>query len=307
MNSSVAYTLSLCTHNHAERLAKTLTGLKRLRHPAASWEILIINNASTDDTASVLERSDWRPEGIPVRVVVESQLGIANARNRAMQEASGEYVLFIDDDETPDENWLVEYEKAIGEDQPDALGGNISILFEGAERPAWLQDELLGFIGALSYGADTRFLTALSTPTFTGNSGFKKTSVMQIGGFDSSLGRRGHVNSGGEDTDLYRRLINAGMRVRWLEKAVIYHRIEAPKLDKRYFLDLHLRQGRMEGKRKRGTANRLPPPYLFSQLLRAFRIATGQRWREGSNHSLRFEMNVAYFVGFLQGWAFGQV
>jgi glycosyltransferase involved in cell wall biosynthesis len=305
MNSSVAYTLALCTHNHAERLAKTLTGLKRLLPPSASWEILVINNASTDATASVLEQKDWRPQGIPVRIVVESKLGIANARNRAMLVAAGEYVLFIDDDETPDENWLVEYERAIQADHPDALGGKIDILFEGAERPSWLQDELRGFIGALSYGTETRYLTEPSTPTFTGNSGFRKTAVMQIGGFDSSLGRRGHVNSGGEDTDLYRRLIAAGMRVRWVEEAVIYHRIEAPKLHKSYFLDLHYRQGRMEGSRKR-EGGRVPPLYLFGHFARALNRALVCRFSRGADFSLRLEMNAAYFLGFIHGWVFGQ-
>jgi hypothetical protein len=184
------------------------------------------------------------------------------------------------------------------------LGGRIEVLFEGGERPLWLQDELLGFIGQLSHGPVPKELIDPSTPIFGGNFGFRTAIFEQIGVFDTGLGRRGGDNTGGEDTEIYRRVIHAGMKVCWVPGAVIYHRIESPKLRKNYFLDLHYRQGRMEGCRRRGVASRLPPLYLLPQLLRAFSTAAERRLRQGSSQSLRLEMNVAYFVGFILGWAF---
>jgi len=89
-------------------------------------------------------------------------------------------------------------------------------------------------------------------------------------------------------------------------KAIIHHRIQADKLERRYFLDLHFRQGRTEGLLKRGTASRVPPPYLLPQLWRAIRTALSQRVKQGSTFSLRREMNVAYFLGYILGWAFGR-
>ena len=80
------------------------------------------------------------------------------------------------------------------------------------------------------------------------------------------LGRKGTDNTGGEEVDFYRRLLDAGFKVWWTPEAVIHHRIQAAKLDRRYFLDLHYRMGRMEAIRKRGTGSRLPPRYLFGQL-----------------------------------------
>lgn len=304
MSTHIAYTLALCTHNHADRLAKTLQSLKALHHPQSPFELLVVNNASTDDTAAMLEQTDWRPQGVPVRVVVENKLGLSNARNRAISEARGDYIIFFDDDETPDPDWLRQYEQAIRASQPDALGGRIEVLFEGGDRPRWLQDELLGFIGQLSHGHAPKELSDPSTPIFGGNFGFRKAIFEQIGAFDADLGRRGGDNTGGEDTEIYRRMVHAGMKVRWVPEAVIYHRIESPKLRKSYFLDLHYRQGRMEGHRRRGAANRLPPLYLLPQLWRAFSAAAERRLRQGSGQSLRLEMNVAYFVGFILGWAF---
>jgi glycosyltransferase involved in cell wall biosynthesis len=298
----IEYSVVLCTHNHADRLKTTLSGFERLRQPDAAWELLIINNASTDETEDILRNTDWRPAEVPVRIILESRLGLSNARNRGIMEADGSYVVFIDDDETPHEDWLVEYERAIRTLRPDALGGRIDVLFEQGDRPAWLQDELLGFLGQLSHGPEAMKLTEQGTPVFGGNFGFRKTVFDKIGRFDDSLGRKGVVNAGGEDTEIYRRLIKAGMDVRWIPDAVIYHRIQAGKLRKSYFHELHFRQGLMEGRRKRGESSRVPPLYLIPQLGRALAAALKQRFRTGSAHSLRKEMNVSYFAGYIMGW-----
>jgi GT2 family glycosyltransferase len=119
------------------------------------------------------------------------------------------------------------------------------------------------------------------------------------------LGRKGTDNTGGEEVDLYRRLLAGGFQVWWTPEAVIYHRIQAAKLKRTYFLDLHYRMGRMEAIRERGMHSRLPPSYLFGQLARAAG-AVWTLWRQsGREATVRREMNVAYFVGQIHGWAFG--
>ncbi len=301
-STSIEYSVVLCTHNHADRLRTTLSSLKDLLPPESPWELLIINNASTDETEQVLSNTGWRPEGVTARIIMEPKLGISHARNRGIHESVGKYIVFFDDDETPHTNWLVEYERAIRTWASDALGGRIEALFEEGNRPPWLQDELLGFLGQLSHGLEPKRLTERGTPIFTGNSSYRKAIFEAIGQFDTDLGRKGNDNSGGEDTDLYRRMIDANMNIRWVPDAVIYHRIQSSKLRKAYFLDLHFRQGRMEGHRERGSQSRIPPFYLFPQLMRAVSAALRQRSRFGSNYSLRKEMNVAYFIGYIAGW-----
>lgn len=294
-------TVALCTHNHADRLVRTLAALAHLMPPTSPWALLVIDNASSDTTPALLAARDWRPAGIDVRIVREEKLGLSNARNRALQEASGEYLLFMDDDETPDPAWLVEYEHAMREHQPDALGGRIEVFFEDGERPAWLQDELLGFLGKLDHG-EACWLTESATPIFGGNFAFRRNVFERIGNFDARLGRQGTANIGGEDTEIYRRLLEHDCRVRWVPEAIIQHRIQTPKLRRGYFLDLHFRQGRMEGVRQRGTHGRIPPMYVWPQVARAFGRAFRQRISQGANHSLRLEMNAAYFSGYVFGW-----
>lgn len=293
--------VALCTHNHADRLVRTLADLQAVKPPTRPWEFIVIDNGCTDGTTALLAAHPWALAGATARVVREDKLGLSNARNRALREARGQYLLYMDDDETPDPAWLLAHERAMIEHQPDALGGRIEVMFEDGDRPAWLQDELLGFLGKLDNG-EARWLTSDETPIFGGNFAFRRTVFDRIGDFDARLGRMGKVNSGGEDTEIYRRLLAFACRVRWVPDAVINHRIQTPKLRRRYFLDLHFRQGRWQGARKRGAGSRVPPKYLIPQLLRACGKALAQRLREGGDHSLRLEMNAAYFSGYILGW-----
>ncbi len=295
------YTVALCTHNHADRLGRTLADLPRIRPPRGTWELLVIDNASSDDTPGLLAGHDW-PHGWSVRIVREDRLGIANARNRAITEARGDWLIFIDDDESADPDWLCAYERLIEAHQPDAFGGRIEVLFEDP-RPAWLSDELLGFLGRLDWSEWTMPLNDPATPLYTGNFGFRRALCERVGMFDQALGRMGSENNGGEDVDFYRRLVRAGAAVWWAPEAVIHHRIQVAKLNRRYFLDLHYRQGRMEARRREASAPRWPPLYLYGQLLRAMGAVWRGFRRGGWNATLRQEMNVAYFLGKIIGWA----
>ena len=294
-------TVALCTHNHAGRLVRTLQDLQVLKPIASGWEFLVIDNGSTDATPTLLAEKSWQLRDIETRVLREERLGLSNARNRALGEARGEYILFMDDDETPDPSWLIAYERAILDHRPDALGGRIEVLFEDGARPAWLQDDLLGFLGKLDHG-EPKWLKEATTPIFGGNFAFRQTIFDRIGNFDKGLGRQGTLNIGGEDTEMYQRLLAHGHRVRWVPEAIIHHRIQSTKLQRRYFLDLHYREGFAEGARAGLTANRPPPLYAYNHLLRAARRALLQRLLHGSHNSLRLEMNAFYQLGYIRGW-----
>ncbi|MCE9550663.1 MAG: glycosyltransferase [Betaproteobacteria bacterium] len=307
MNTAyIAYTVALCTHNHAPRLARTLRDLAALIPPERPWEFLVIDNASTDNTAAILADKSWHFPGPEVRMMREEKLGLSNARNRAVAEARGEYIFFIDDDETPAPEWLRAHESVIQRAYPDALGGRIEVMLEDGSRPPWLSNELLGFLGKLDHGGQQRQLTDPETPIFGGNFGFKKSVFDRIGLFDAGLGRKGTDNTGGEDTEIYHRLLDAGCQVWWVPGAVISHRIQVGKLRRQYFLDLHYRQGRMEGVRKRDNGSRVPPFFLYPQLWRSVRNALTVRCTRGRDASVRAEMNVSYFVGYILGWMAGR-
>lgn len=301
---SIAYTVALCTHNHVDRLRWTLADLAQVRSPRSAWEFLVIDNGSRDATPEVLATHTW-PAGWDVRVVREEKLGLSNARNRAIAEARGEYIIFMDDDETADPDWLCAFERLIEAERPDAFGGRIRVLFEENIRPPWLSDELLGFLGELNRAEGIAPLSETNTSFYGGNFGFRRSVCQSIGGFDAMLGRKGNDNTGGEETDFYRRLLAANFKVWWTPEAVIHHRIQGEKLNRGYFRDLHFRQGRVEAIRRRGAGSRIPPFYLYGQMLRAV-LAVWRDYRLGGRDAtVRREMNVTYFLGYFRGWMFG--
>lgn len=95
MNTPAA-TVAICSHNGQTRLAEVLDALSRQTEPAAHWELLVIDNASTDDTQSYCE-SRVAPN-LPLRVVSEPRAGLSYARERAGHEAAAPLICFLDDD-----------------------------------------------------------------------------------------------------------------------------------------------------------------------------------------------------------------
>jgi glycosyltransferase involved in cell wall biosynthesis len=92
----------ICTHNGGKRLPQTLAHLGAQRVPKEiNWEVLLIDNASTDDTAEVALRCWQGTTSARLRVIHEQRLGLNNARVRGLAEASQEVVSFVDDD-----NWV---------------------------------------------------------------------------------------------------------------------------------------------------------------------------------------------------------
>lgn len=101
------FTVAICTFNGAERLPNVLKRLQVQQTTGFTWEILVVDNASTDTTAIVVERyqKTW-PISAPLRYVQESQPGLTHARRKAFHEAEAELVGFLDDDNWPDPNWV---------------------------------------------------------------------------------------------------------------------------------------------------------------------------------------------------------
>lgn len=130
---SVDFTVAIPTYNGAIRLPKLLdklqsqTGIEQI-----SWEIIVVDNNSTDDTAKVVE--DYQGNGllsIPLKYVLEPEQGAAFARLRAVREARGELVGFLDDDNLPDPDWIAQaYLFAKEHPQAGAFSGQIHGAFE---------------------------------------------------------------------------------------------------------------------------------------------------------------------------------
>ena len=103
-------TIAICTFNRAESLRRTLDSLVAMRIPSdLTWEIVVVNNNSTDHTDYVINEY---LERLPLRPESEPQPELSNARNRAIDAAKGDYIVWTDDDVVVDAGWLTAYVEA---------------------------------------------------------------------------------------------------------------------------------------------------------------------------------------------------
>src|SRR5947209_1930972 len=129
--------VAICTWNRAELLDRTLAEMRNLRIPeGVEWELLIVNNNCTDMTDTVIDR--YRRQ-LPIRRLFEHAQGLSHGRNHALDAASGDLLIFTDDDVLVDPEWLAAY-AAAAQSWPQAtyFGGTIHHWFAVAP-PAWIE------------------------------------------------------------------------------------------------------------------------------------------------------------------------
>lgn len=187
-------TVAVCTHSRAALLKGVLRTLSEQTLSRAEFEVLVIDNASTDETSEVVETfSRGWPE---LRYVFESEVGLSHARNRAWKEARGRYVGYTDDDCEVPPHWLESAAEIASRVSPAAFGGPIRVLLE-SEPPSWFRD---AYYSHEPY-EDARFLDRSGFKKLYGGNLFVRRSVFnELGGFDSSRGMAGKKVSFGEET-----------------------------------------------------------------------------------------------------------
>lgn len=129
--------VAICAHNGAKRLPQTLKHLRAQQVPKEiKWEVLLIDNASTDDTAEVARRC-WHDDSPPrLKIVREPQLGLSNARIRAFSEAQYEIVAFVDDDNWVAPDWVETASHLMCDPAIGAINGVVEPVCE-TEPPPW--------------------------------------------------------------------------------------------------------------------------------------------------------------------------
>ena len=126
----------ICTYNGSHRIEKTL--LKIMQQVVSAkihWEVLLIDNASTDGTAETARKA-WKST-IPLRIILEPRPGLGNARIRIIHEARYEVIVFLDDDNHLEENWQrTAFELMNSLPDVGAMGGLNLAEFESTQ-PVW--------------------------------------------------------------------------------------------------------------------------------------------------------------------------
>jgi glycosyltransferase involved in cell wall biosynthesis len=297
-------TFAFCTYNRADRLENLVSAMHAQDCPVP-FEILAVNNNSKDNTLTILEKLATQ-SGAPLRFVTESAQGIVPARNRAIEESlNSDILVFIDDDELPQVGLLNAAYDAIVNEGAQCAGGRVEVDFTAHGRPAWLDDEIAGFLGELDYGPEPFWIKDGKTPVWSGNIAydmclFRNNPSLR---FDRRYNREGADVGGGEDAIMFRALLLRGTKIRYRPDMVVNHFVEPWRLKRSYFLMLHYRAGLRHGRHELETYPRTMlgvPPFLIGQALThsAKTISMSLLHRPGA---LRQAMNATHAWGMVRG------
>jgi glycosyltransferase involved in cell wall biosynthesis len=219
----------ICSRNRIHSLLDTLDSLLAMDLPAGTdWELIVVDNASTDNTADMVRAWGSRTHA-PVVVLEEPRPGKAYALNLGLSVAKGQLLLFTDDDAVIDRMWFRAIEAAFTASGADCVGGRVVPLWLGP-RPAWLNDSWLNVLAMLDLGPEPR---DLATELLYGvNYAFRREVFAQLGTFNTKLCARG---AGTEDTELIDRLRDAGGRLHYDPRIVVEHKVFPERTTRAYF------------------------------------------------------------------------
>jgi len=237
----VRLTIGIPTWNRSSLLQETLESLANQAVPAnVTWEVLVCDNNSSDNTRDVVQAFAPR---LPVRYLFEGRQGIALAKARLVSEASGEWLLFLDDDVLVEPGWLGAYVEGIRR-YPNAaiMGGQILPRLRQPVRGLrkLLHREYPWVYGILQFQHDDVISPAKARHVFGANMGVRHDLVHLPEDLDGRRGLIGELRVGGEDMHLVSAILGRGGEGWRLAGVVVRHHIPPERSGLRRFVDMTL-------------------------------------------------------------------
>jgi len=203
----------ICTRNRAASLEATLRSFFAQNFAGGyEFELIVVDNGSTDETKQVVERCVARHPGL-ARRLFENRRGLTFARNAGLTAAEGEIIVFTDDDVLVTESWLDEIHREFAADPALCmLGGRVLLANERLQRVA------------VQPCAERRYLDLPDGVNFAmgANMAFRRELFDRVGLFDVRLGA-GRFFAGADEAELIYRGLKAGCRLLYAPNVLVYH------------------------------------------------------------------------------------
>ncbi len=260
------YSVIFCTYNREKYIYNAMKSIADQSFAADRYEIVLVNNNSTDSTEQICRQFQTDYPHINFLYFVETNQGLSYARNRGIEESTGDILIFVDDDATAFDGYMAAID-AFFDNYPQAVaaGGPIVPVYEAA-KPKWLShytEQLIG--GALYEGKDEKPFRNGKYPG-GGNSAFRKTVFEKYGLFNVELGRKGTGLIGAEEKDLYDRLVKGGEVFYYLPQMGIHHYIPEKKLTDAHFRELTYSIGKSERIRTKAVSPKSYRKRIFAEI-----------------------------------------
>lgn len=238
-------TVIVCTYNRCETLKRALESIATSVVPSSVvWEVLVVDNNSTDHTRRVVEEFSCRHPN-RFHYLLESQQGKSYALNSAIREARGEILAFTDDDVIVEPSWLYSLTDPLCARRCIGAGGRV-LPEQTFTPPRWLSlggQFSLAPLSLFDRGPEAK---ELQEAPFGNNMAFRKEAFEKYGGFRTDLGPRPDSEIRNEDTEFGVRLLTAGERLQYEPSAVVYHSVPECRIEREFFLAWWFDKGRAD-------------------------------------------------------------
>jgi glycosyltransferase involved in cell wall biosynthesis len=218
----------ICTRNRGPSLRGTLESLLHARNlAAADWELLVVDNQSTDGTAEVCREFH---EKFPTyfRSLYEPKKGKSNALNAGIAAAKGDILAMTDDDAILAPDYLDGVRKVFGDPGVDVAQGRVFLQCDDG-IPPWVDREMKYVLAQRDYGDE---ITEWKRDLVGVNMVARAEVFRKVGGFRPELGPG--ASGLGEDSEMAWRIHRAGMRVIYAPSIVVRHQIPKERFEKSY-------------------------------------------------------------------------
>ena len=231
----------VCTYNRMKFILNCMQSLSIQTLNKGSFEVILVDNNSTDGSAAIIKEFISSHQQLPFRYVLEPRHGLAIARNRGINEARYDIITFIDDDaETIPEFAKTIYDFMLAHPEAAGAGGRILPRYSETGEPEWMSRYLAGFLGTTDYGQPARKYKGKMKYPAGCNMTYRKGLLLKAGGFNNQLTFRS------DDKQIYRAVKSINDIVYFLPGALLYHNIDASRLEFANFKKLYIETGRGE-------------------------------------------------------------
>jgi len=227
----------VCTLNRADQLQEMLRSFFVQTFSTSTYELIIVDNASTDITPEVVKHFLSQN----VRYFREQTRGLSHARNRALEVARGDILAFLDDDVLVSSDYLQEIAKTF-ESEADIVGGRAILKFLDTP-PSWLRGYFRNVLSEVDLGVSPIWLENPDR-LYGVNLAFRRDTLEKYGPFPTHLGRSGLELLAGEETVVLARALASGTRVLYAPGVQVKHVIGPERMRWDYFAKCEFGRGR---------------------------------------------------------------
>jgi glycosyltransferase involved in cell wall biosynthesis len=302
-DETVSVTVLLATHNGAGTLERVLDAYTGFQLEDIRWQLVVVDNASSDATPQILDRYASRLPLVPLRT---ERRGKNIALNMGLSHCTGELVIFTDDDAVPGRHWLQEWLK-IAREQPryDVFGGGIYPLWPDVSCPEWIP-RLVDLGAAYAVTPEGRSSGPIGAEWVWGPNMAVRRRVFDCGHrFDESVGPAGGQYMMGSETEFTRRMERCGFPAWFAPEVRVGHIIRSEQLDPKWLVSRAYRLGRQYFREDAASGEYVPrfyvaPAWIWRSLVKQYLRSMMARLIRDFDSRFQADWQIGTLRGYLQ-------